>query len=196
VATPTVTTLDSGVILVFDVSKDGTRAAYAKNVNPASTNGVINLFDLYVSSVSGSKCTLSTAVKVPSLSAFLDSGAGMVWADVDPTTFVTHGWYADLATCAPMQFATDIFLGWIPIGNEGFVYGDEWSSDGTEITLRASKVAGTSLPMGPSIQTRATPVFAPLLPALPAVVYTVNVNDSTQDGVYMNAMLPFTPSAN
>jgi hypothetical protein len=40
------------------------------------------------------------------------------------------------------------------------------------------------------VQTRADPVFAPLLPALPAVVYTVNAGGNT-DGLYINAALPF-----
>jgi hypothetical protein len=186
---PSVTTLDSGVLAVVDVSKDGTRAIYSRSMDP-----VFGEFDLYAStSVAGatpSHCTMAGMPTTPSLGTFLDTGSGALWVDLDPQTGAASGKFTDIASCATSTFAADIAPVWFPIAGEGYVYGDN-SPDFSDMTLRYAKLSGAALPMGTSIQTHANLVFAPLLPALSAVVYTVNAS-SNVDGLYINASLPFT----
>jgi hypothetical protein len=185
------TTLDTGVIVVVDVAKDGTKAMYAKNLD-----GILGTTDLLVASASGagsSKCTLAPMPTTATLGSFLASGGGAAWADFDGTTGEALGMFTSVPSCASAQFASNV-LRWLPIADEGFLFGDD-SPDGFDMTLRYSKVAGTSLPTGTSIQTRADPVFAPLLPALAAVIFTVNAGSTTADGLYINAELPFTPGS-
>ena len=50
--------------------------------------------------------------------------------------------------------------------------------------MRYARIVNGALVVGPPIQTRAAPVFAPLEPALPAVAYTVETGTGA-DGLYL-----------
>jgi hypothetical protein len=187
-AAGTVRTLDTGVENIFDLAVDGSAVMYSKQQDP-TTGGV----DLYVgATASTAKCTLSATPIAAPPSGLLDSGGGVAWARLSATANEIEGMFTNVGPCTSTKYASNV-LTWIPIADQGYVYLDD-SPDGVDGTLRASKAASGALPMGTSIQTRATPLFAPLPPALPAVVYTVNANSSA-DGLYINASLPFTATS-
>jgi len=103
-----------------------------------------------------------------------------------------EGFGMTLKGCAARKFASDIF-GWTPIGDEGLVFLDTLSPDSTvnEASLRYAKATNAVLPSaGTVVQARAGLEYATLLPALPAVVYTITSNTSA-DGLYVNGTLPF-----
>jgi hypothetical protein len=191
------TTLDQNVLFVFDRSQDGKKAVYTKNAQTV-TSGLFSapIFDLFVAGSDLAKpCTLAATPLGFLAPDFLASGGVAAWGRLNRTTGEVEGMYTTVANCATSKFAAEI-LSWTSIGDEGYVYLDDLSPDPNlnEATLRFGQVKNGLLPaMGTKVQTRAAFVFASLLPTLPAVAYTVATNTAA-DGLYINAMLPFTPT--
>jgi hypothetical protein len=180
-------TFDKSVLGVISQSTDGTRALYVKDV---SLDG---LTDLYVNTTTASiPCTLAgTTIGIPA-GDFVTAGQLLAWARFNELTNQIEGLYTTIGDCRSRKYATNI-AGWHPVSDEGFVYEDEFNEDGLdEATLRYSKVANMVLPTpGVLVQTRAASPYAPLLPTLDAVMYTVATKTSA-DGLYINTKLPFT----
>jgi hypothetical protein len=173
-----VTTLDTGVIGVLGISQDGRRALYAKSQD--TTNGTI---DLYLATAGATPCTLSQQPVAVPLATFLASGSGAVWARLDPTTGLPTGLFTASDACTSTSFASGIDA-WQVVGDLGFVYGDD-TTDGTTVTLRASKVVAGVLPAGPAIHSLVDPVFSSVA-SLSAVVYV----DTTQGSVWVSSPVP------
>jgi hypothetical protein len=195
-APATVSMVDKGVIFVFEVSKDGKNASYTKNVQFLDIAQTIPIFDLFVGTGAATPCTLAASPVAVLPPNFFAGGAMVAWGMVDSTTQQVEGVTTTLAGCATRNFATSVF-GWTPIGDEGLVFLDTLAPGSTvnEATLRYAKVQSGALPVpGTVIQERAGLAYATLLPTLPAVVYTITSNTSV-DGLYINATLPFTVTA-
>jgi hypothetical protein len=184
--------VDSAVAFVFGTSADGKTATYTKNIASTASGG--QLFDVYAgNSVGAMPCTLTSNTDAFMPPTFLGNGSLMAWGKVNTLTSALEGWQTSLPSCASTLFANDIIL-LTAIGTQGAVYLDTVNSDPntSEGTLRDSTIQSGLLPVvGNVVQERAGLQYATLLPALDAVVYTITTNTSA-DGLYVNAMLPFT----
>jgi hypothetical protein len=186
-APATVKVLDKSVLGVLEQSKDGTKAIYTK------TQTLDGLFDLFIgSSTATVPCPLASTPIAAPIGTFISAGGIVAWARINGLTNQVEGMYTTASDCHSRKFAADIFR-WLPVSDEGYVFLDTINPDGSdEATLRYAKVASGALPAtGTVVQTLVASVFAPLLPTLPAVVYTVGTRTSA-DGLYINATLPFT----
>ncbi|HET6284773.1 MAG TPA: hypothetical protein VFH73_27705 [Polyangia bacterium] len=181
--------LDSGVIAVWGRTKDGQSALYSKQIS-----GVLDqLFDMYISTpAAAAPCLLTGSTLAPPVGTFSEMGQTAVWAKYDEIADTFHGYYTNVSSCASGKFATNI-LSWASVADEGYIYLDD-STDGVEATIRFNQVTNGMFPArGTVVQTRASTVFGPLLPALPAVIYTVTLpDDKAKNGIYINTSLPFT----
>jgi len=192
-APATVSMVDKGVIFVFKVSKDGKNAAYTKNVQFLDIAQTIPIFDLFVGTGAAAPCALAASPLGLLPPDFFAGGSMVAWGRFNSTTQEVEGITTTLAGCTNRKFAADVF-GWTAIGDEGLVYLDTLNPNQnvSEATLRYGKVQGGALPVpGTVIQERAGLSYATLLPALPAVIYIITTNTSA-DGLYINASLPFT----
>ena len=193
----TTTTLDQGVFFVFEVSQDGTRATYTKNVQSINAGtSTVPIFDLWLAtSGATAPCALTSTATAFLSPQFLAAADMAAWGRFNMLTGEVEGVYTTSADCVTRSFASDVFT-WTPIGDEGYVFLDTLSPDPNvnEATLRYAKVANGLLPVtGTSIQARAGLAFATLLPSLSAVVYTVETG-AAGDGLYVDAALPFATS--
>jgi hypothetical protein len=187
--------LDTSVLTIFDKSADGTKVMYGKT--ESLLGQVLPVFDLFVAKADGSPvCTLASspiAFADPSPPKFLSSGSLAVFGRINGVTGEGEGLYVNVAMCKATKFATEIYA-WQGIGDEGYVYSDDLTavSQHGETTLRFAQATNGSLPAagGTKIQTRAGLQFAPLLPALDSVMYTIG-SGTTADGLYINTKLPF-----
>jgi hypothetical protein len=188
----TVAMVDTKVEFVFGNSNDGKSVTYTKNVQQPVTN--VFLFDLYVGNSTGTMpCTLTATASAFLPPTFLGGGSLVAWGKFNSVTQEIEGLSTSLPGCASRKFASDIF-DWTPIADEGLVYLDTLNPDPAinEATLRYGKIQQGLLPSpGNVIQTRAGLAYSTLLPALNAVVYTITT-DTSVDGLYINATLPFT----
>jgi hypothetical protein len=187
----TVAMVDTKVQFVFGASNDGKSLTYTKNVqNPTPS---VFLFDAYVGNSTGTMpCTLTATATAFLPPTFLGASSLVVWGKFNSVTQEIEGLSTTLPGCATRKFASDIF-DWTPIGDEGLVYLDTLNPDPAvnEATLRYGKIQQGLLPSpGNVIQNRAGLAYSTLLPALNAVVYTITT-DTSADGLYVNATLPF-----
>jgi hypothetical protein len=181
--------VDTGVLGIWDISNDGKTALYSKTFE-----GVLEpLFDLHVGSSTTEKpCVLVGTDLAARVGTF--SGGTVVWAKYDDNSQRFHGYYTNLANCQSSRFSTSI-LSFTAIGDDGYMYLDD-SRDPADSTIRATRVTGGMFQATANvIQTRGSSIFSPLLPTLPAVIYTVNVPDhKDKNGIYINTTLPFPAS--
>jgi hypothetical protein len=195
-APATVTMLDQGVAFVFEVSPDGTRATYTKNIQSPAAN--VFLFDLWLSGAGGAApCAMASSAIAFIPPRFVPGGSLAAWGRFNSPANQVEGVYTTTSDCATHKFASNFYT-LAPVAgqasDEGYVYLDDVNPDPNvfEATLRYAKVANGALPAtGTSIQARAGLVYAPLLPSLPAVLYVVTTS-GPGDGLYLNATLPFT----
>jgi hypothetical protein len=179
------TTLDKGVLGVIAQSGDGATAVYVKDV---STD---RLTDLWVRNAAAPvPCALSTAVRAIPAADMLAQNSLTVWATFDDTSSVILGQSTSIAACRTSSFATNI-AGWQPAGDTTLVYEDEFAPDGSDrATLRLAAVTNGTLPaQGAVIAANASGVYAPLAPALPAVVYSV-LTGTQFDGLFIYVSPP------
>jgi hypothetical protein len=196
-----VTTVDTNVLVVFDETQDGAGFVYAKNFTTLSpvtdsaggASQPFNLVDLYLGSGTGATpCTLADA-PTAFQGALLPSGSGVVWERFNQGTGDTEGLETMAKSCTSTQFAARLRKV-SPVMDQGLVYLDDSDPAADESTLRYAPIGEGTPGMGTQLQTRAASVFAVLLPALPAVVYTVGAH-TPSDGLYINAALPFTAAS-
>jgi hypothetical protein len=191
----TVKAVDTGVSFVFGTTSDGKSSTYTKNIQSPATN--VFLFDVYVGNSAGAMpCTLTATATAFLPPTFLAGGGLVAWGQFNKLTQEIEGLGTTIATCATKKFASDIF-DWTAIGDEGIVFLDTINPDPAvnEATLRYAKITQATLPaVGTVVQTRAGLNYATLLPSLPAVLYLITSNTSA-DGLYLNATLPFTVTA-
>lgn len=188
-APSTLKTFDKGVLGVLQQSPDGTKAVYAKDAT------LDPLVDLYIaSSTAATPCTLASETIAEPAATFVSNGSMLAWARFNELALEIEGLYTTVEDCRSRKFSTNI-ASWQSVSDEGFVYQDDFDVDGAdEATLNYTKVAnGLLTTPGTKIQTRATSVYSPLLPALASVVYSVQTH-GTGDGLYINTKLPFTTS--
>jgi hypothetical protein len=187
----TVTMLDTNVEFVFGVTKDGKSSIYTKNIQSPQTN--VFLFDLYLGNAAGNMpCTL-TNMPTGFLNATFVGSTAVAWARYNSKTNIIEGVATTIADCKTTLYANDVY-DWTGIGDEGLVFLDNVDPDPAifEATLRYSKFP---LPAtGTVVQQRAGLEYSALLPSLSAVVYVITSNTSA-DGIYLNATLPFTVTA-
>jgi hypothetical protein len=182
--------VDSRALRVLDISQDGRTAIYAKTV---ATDG--SSFDLYAGGLDlATPCALTpTAISPPPYATLSDPSSTVFWSYGDALTGELVGEYTTVGTCQTKKFSTDLWF-WTPVKDQGVVYADTVAGTSfadLTVTLRYAQFTGTALPTtGTVVQERANQIFATLLPALPAVVYTINTGGAT-DGLYVKAGLPF-----
>jgi hypothetical protein len=185
----TVKTIDTRVMGIFSMSADGSTVAYNKAFD--STTGLVNL--VVGGATLATPCIASSTAVSPQFAGLLASGGGMMWARFNAANNQFDGMFANIGTCTSTKIGSNV-LEWLTFADQGFLYMDDGVQEADTITrgtIRFSQVAGGALPMGTSVQTRADPVFAPLVPALKAVVYAV-FGTGQGDGIYINTALPFT----
>jgi hypothetical protein len=194
-APQTVTMVDDGVALVFGASKDAKNAIYTKNPQVVTGTSVF-LFDAYVAGVANTMpCALTkTATGVSFIQpTFLANGSLIAWARYNQAANEIEGMSTTVPGCVTRKYASDLF-DVTPVGDEGLVYLDTVDSDPSvsEATLRFGQVMNGALPApGMAVQARAGLEYAPVTPALDAVLYTITSNTAV-DGLYLYAKLPFT----
>jgi hypothetical protein len=193
-APATSVTLDTKVLTLFDVSRDGTKVLYAKHEDVLG--GVLPVWDLFLARADGTPpCTLAsspTAFADPTGPRLLSSGSVAVFGRINVLTGEGEGLFATTSSCTSKKFATEIYA-WQPVGDEGFLYSDDLTSlnPNGETSLRFAVATGGALPaVGTKIDSRTGLTFAPLTPAIPGVVYTITAG-TPADGLYINATLPF-----
>jgi hypothetical protein len=182
-----VTTLDTGVAGPLAGSVDGTKVAYYKNVD---TSG--QLSDLYLAGTGITRCTLTASPTSVGSIAFLASGGGVAWQNAVGSA-TAQGMFTNVATCTTNAFAASINpVGPLsPVGDQGFIYGDDAPTNFGTSTVRYSRIACNMLPPGTPLEMLTDPIFAPLWPSLSAVVYVIP-GTGAQQGLYINGPLPFT----
>jgi hypothetical protein len=186
-APQTLKTFDKNVLGVVAQSDDGQKALYVKDIT------IEGLVDLFLNSTTRTQpCTLAgTKIGLPA-GDFITKGEILTWARINDLNGTIEGLYTTASDCASRKFSTNIG-GWQPVSDEGLVYEDEFNQDGLdEATLRQNKVTNMALQSsGTVLQKRAASPYAPLLPTLNAVVYTIATHTSA-DGLYVNTKLSFT----
>jgi hypothetical protein len=194
-APQTVTMVDDGVALVFGASKDAKNAIYAKNAQ-VITDTSFFVFDAFVAGAANTMPCNFAKTSAPGISfiqpTFLANGSLISWARLSATQEI-EGVSTSVPGCATRKFASDLFDS-TPIGDEGLVYVDSFSDTSvSEATLRFGVVdKNGQLPApGVVVQARSGLEYAPLAPALDAVLYTITSNTSV-DGLYLNTKLQFT----
>jgi hypothetical protein len=181
-------TLDTGVRAVLDDAPDGARLLYSKAFTPVRPGPItttipgFNLVDLYARSATGAETCVVVSPPAAVQGALSPSGSLALWERYDVATGERQGIATTLASCASTPFATRLGA-LLPAGDAAYVYADEVDEAASEATLRYARVVNGALSPVAQIQTRAAPVFAPLAPALPAVMYTVATGTSA-DGLY------------
>lgn len=188
---PAVVTLDTAVGARLTSAPDGSRVAYYKAVSTAIAN--FPLFDVYAAGLDLSPCHVTTTADAFDM-FFSGSGQflGVISAVVQSAQVVgINGSYSNLGDCSPHAFGQSLLVA-TPVGDSGFVFGDQ-TVDFTDVTLQYAEASPGSLGTGTVIQTRADSTYA-VLPTAGVVVYTVN-SGTSQDGLYVSGMLPFTSVA-
>jgi hypothetical protein len=176
----TLQTFDTRVLGVIAQSTDGTAAVYTKDT---SLDG---LTDLYLRRTGmGVPCTLAAVTTAIPAADFLGNNGLAVWARFNELTNVIEGVSTSSADCRTSLFASNI-ASWAPAGDQTLVYEDEFAPDGSDkATLRLAAVTDAKVPKGAVIAAEASAVYAQLLPALPAVVYSV-LAGTQADGLYIH----------
>jgi hypothetical protein len=192
-----VATVDAKVLAVLDHTRDGARFLYAKTYAPVRPGPVatvsvgMDLVDLYIGSVTGDAPCVPAATPTALHATLAPSGSVAVWDAYDVLTADAQGFATTVSSCASASFATRLG-GVLPAadeaGNEGYVYLEDTDEAAREATLRYARVVNGALVVGTPIQTRAALVFAPLQPAVPAVLYTV-ATATPADGLYVARVL-------
>jgi hypothetical protein len=197
-----VTTVDTKVLVVFDQSRDGTTLVYSKKFTTLSsettgtsdTSTRFDLVDLYVGFSTGAAPCVLAATPTAFQGSILPSGSAAVWERFNQVTGEMEGLDTTVSSCTSAEFTASL-RNLLPVSDQGYIYLDDTDASADESTLRYAQVTGGALVApGAPIQTRAASVFAPLLPALSAVMYTVGTMTSA-DGLYINTALPFAASA-
>jgi hypothetical protein len=199
------TTVDTNVLAIFDQVPDpsgaGARFVYAKRFTTLSavTNTApdrspsFDLVDLYLGSATGAAPCVLAETPTAFGGALLPSGSAVIWQRHNEDTGETEGVATTAASCASTVFATSLRKVSL-VADQGIIYLDDPDPAADEATLRYARIMDGALVTGTQLQTRAESVFAPLLPAISAVLYTV-VTGTEADGLYVNATLPFTTTA-
>jgi hypothetical protein len=182
-------TIDTRVVRLQSVSHDGRTVVYSKT---GTSDGLV---DLYAGGLDiATPCTLSAPIAVPPpFAALSDPASTVFWSYFNSSTNELVGQYTTLATCQTNKFSSDLWF-WTPVKDQGVVFADTvvfTSMTDLSVTLRYAQFTGTTLPAaGTVVQERANQTFAVMLPALSAVVYTINAGGNT-DGLYVKSGLPF-----
>lgn len=183
-AQPTVVkVLDEMVGQPLSLSRNGRAAVYTRVGSDLFANGV----DF------ASECSLTTGAAALPFGTFSDPPSTVFWIRPDGASGKYLGYYTSAANCQSKMFATGLWA-WEPVKDQGLVYGDDVFIDDLgnvgDVTLRYASLTGGALPAGTTIQQRANPTFALMLPYVSAVVYTINTGGNT-DGIYLRGDLPF-----
>ncbi|MDB4982231.1 MAG: hypothetical protein JWM82_2983, partial [Myxococcales bacterium] len=186
--------LDTKVLNVLDVTADGTKVMYSKTQD--LLGGTFQVFDLYLAKPDGSPpCTLASTPLVfasPTRPRFLDSGRLAVLGRLNAVTSEGEGLAVNVGACTTTKFAHEIYSWW-PVGDEGVVVADDLAAvNGKgEVSLRYALATNATLPAtATSIRPHVGTDVAVLLPALPAVMYTIG-GTTDAAGLYIDATLPF-----
>ena len=183
-AAGTTKAFDSGVLSIWDMSSDGTTVLYSK-----TTTGM--LYDMYLHSVKKTApCALASTATALGFGRLAENTLTAAWVKVVSQTD-TGAFYTTFDQCTSRQFSTNIIT-FDAVGDQGYVYEDEGSNTDPEGTLRFNQLVNGLLgTTGKIVQTRAFTTTAVLWPSHAALLYSINVNNST-DGLYINGTLPFT----
>jgi len=181
-------TVDSRALRVLAISRDGRTMIYSKTVSADGSS-----FDLYVGGLDlTTSCLLtSTANSPPPYATLTEPATTAFWSYATTTELV--GEYTTLAGCQSGKFSTNLWF-WTSVKDQGVVYADTVAGTSLAdltVTLRYAQFSGSALPTtGTVLQERANQMYAVLLPAVSAVVYTINTGGAT-DGLYVKSGLPF-----
>jgi hypothetical protein len=192
-ASTVVKSIDSRALRVLAISRDGRTLVYSKTVSSDQSS-----FDLYAGGLDlAAPCLLTaTANSPPPYGTLSEPATTAFWSYGDALTNELVGEYTTLATCRTMKFSTNLWF-WTAVKDKGVVYADTVAGTSfadLTVTLRYAEFAAGALPTsGTVLQERANQIYAVLLPAVSAVVYTINTGGAT-DGLYVKAGLPFAPT--
>jgi hypothetical protein len=185
-------TVDSKVLGVLGATPEGARLLYAKTFAPVRPGPIttatapLDVVDLYVGSATGAAPCVPTTTPTALDATLTPSGSVVVWDRQDAVTGDEQGLATTVSSCTSTAFASRL-RALLPAhgpGSEAFVYLDDADAVADEATLRLARVVDGALVVAPPLQTRAAHVFAPLAPALPAVMYTV-ATGTPADGLYL-----------
>ncbi|HEX3695576.1 MAG TPA: hypothetical protein VH374_09300 [Polyangia bacterium] len=177
-------TFDTGVLATWDMSADGTTVLYSKT-NTGS------LYDMYLGSVTKAMpCPLATTAVALGFGHLAPNTLTAAWVKAINQND-TGAYYTTFDKCVSNQFGINIVT-FDAVGDQGYVYEDDGDATLPIGTLRYNQIVnGVLSATGAQVQTNASATVSLLWPAHSAVVYSINANNAT-DGVYVNAMLPFT----
>jgi hypothetical protein len=186
---PTTTQLlDQGIAGVLDFSDDASKVVYAKDFD---ANGLIDIWVRDVAAAAPCKAA-APSTAVPTATLFGKAGT-VLWARLDNSGLL-QGMATSVASCQSTPFATNV-LRWIAAGDDALTILDDTAPTADDSTLRYSKVDDGVLPArGTALQTHVTGIYGPLVPTLPAVLYTGATAATAGLYVYMGPPLGALPT--
>jgi hypothetical protein len=178
-APATTTLIDQMVANVLTVADDASAVVYTKTITAVGN-------DVFVwTPTLGSPCTAWATPSGGSIASLMSGNRVVVWKQSDVLTQIASVASTSIASCATTTFGSNL-LRFLPAGDERLVFLDD-AADGAEAgILRVSDVGAQGPDRGTPLQHDVDPVYAPLVPALPAVLYAVAGTDDA-DGLYIYA---------
>jgi hypothetical protein len=160
--------LDEMVAAVLARSEDARTVVYTKTITGVGNDVFVWSADLDM----GSSCPVWLTPSATRSVTLLANDHVLVWSQGDVMTQVISAAATSLPSCETTIFGTDL-LRWLPIGDDRILYVDGAKDGAYTGTLRATSADDHGVGHGTPLSAVVDPVYAPLTPALPAVVYTV-----------------------
>jgi hypothetical protein len=159
--------LDQMVATVLALADDASTVVYTKTIT-----GIGNDIFAWSSSLA-SPCTVWATPSANRTVTLMAGNQVLVWAEGDVLTQVISAAATSIATCTTTTFGADL-LRWVPVGDDRLLFVDDARDGAYTGMLRATNVDGHGVAaLRTPLSAVVDPVYAPLPPAAPAVVYTV-----------------------
>ena len=179
-AAPATTTLvDQMVANVLTVSDDASTVVYTKTITAVGN-------DVFVwSPALAGPCTVWATPSGGNVARLMSANSVVVWKQGDVMTQIASAAATPIASCATTTFGTNL-VRFLPFGDDRLVFLDDAPNDASTGILRVASVGALGVTdKGTPLQHDVDPVYAPLGPALPAVLYAVT--GTAADGLYIYA---------
>jgi hypothetical protein len=159
--------LDQMVATVLAIADDASTVVYTKTIT-----GIGNDIFAWSSSLTA-PCTVWSTPSANRTVTLMAGNQVIVWAQGDVLTQVISAAATSLATCTTTTFGADL-LRWIPAGDDRLLFVDDAKDGAYTGKLRATNVDSSGVAtLRTPLSAVVDPVYAPLTPTAPAVIYTV-----------------------
>jgi hypothetical protein len=178
-APATTTLIDQMVANVLTASDDASTIVYTKTITAVGN-------DVFVwTPALTSPCTAWATPSAGSVASLMSGNQVVVWKQGDVITQIASVAATSIASCATTTFGANL-LRFLPAGDDRLLFLDDAEGGASAGVLRVSSVGAQGPGRGTPLQHDVDPVYAPLSPSLPAVLYAVTGTDDA-DGLYIYA---------